>query len=77
MSRGGLGQAIFDWGCCRIAADDRRNRDDGARTRRLKSGSASGLVVNLTFDILTKAGAPSPSPPRHRYYRGGVGIAEE
>ena len=42
MSHGGLGQAIFDRGCSRIADDDRRNRDDGASKRRLKSGSAFG-----------------------------------
>ena len=51
MSQGGLGEAIFDWGCCRIAGDDRRNRDDGARTRRLESGSAFGLAA--------------PNGPRH------------
>jgi len=45
MSHGGLGQGIFDWSCCRIANNDRRNRDDGARTRRLKSGSADDLAA--------------------------------
>ena len=45
MSHGGLGQAIFDWGCCRIADDDSWNRDDGARTRRYSPAELQRLKI--------------------------------